>query len=113
MSRPAAMSPPPIGTGKGGAGGWNALLEVIEQETRELLAEARKAVPDDVRVEATMISGDPVQALIGAGQAPGTLMVAGSRGYGPLRRVLLGSVSMRGMGETAEREPAGAVGAAL
>jgi len=40
-----------------------------------------------------MISGDPVDALASASSQPGTLMVLGSRGYGPLRLVLLGSVA--------------------
>jgi nucleotide-binding universal stress UspA family protein len=118
--------PPPVGTGKGGTGGWHALLETIEQKTREQLAEARGAVPDGLDVDTTLISGDPVEALTSAGKAPGTLMVVGSRAYGPLRRVLLGSVAThlvrsapcplivtpRGMRETAEPQPAAAVGPA-
>ena len=118
--------PPPIGTGKGGAGGWHALLEAIEQEVREQLAEARSAVPDGIDVEATLVTGDPVEALASAGGAPGTVMVVGSRAYGPLRRVLLGSVAThlvrsapcpvivtpRGMHEKAQSERAAAVGTA-
>ena len=87
------------------------------------LAEARGSVPDDIEVEATLISGDPVEALMSAGDAPGTVMVVGSRAYGPLRRVLLGSVAThlvrsarcplivtpRGMHEPAQEEPAAAV----
>ena len=115
--------PPPIGTGKGGTSSWHALIDAIEQRTREQLAEARGAVPDGIDVESTMVTGDPVHALADAGGTPGTLMVVGSRGYGPLRRVLLGSVvthlvrsapcplivTPRGMHEPAQREPAGAV----
>lgn len=88
----AAVSPP-VEAGRSGPGRWQALLETVEQDTRERLAEARATVPADVDVEATMISGDPVDALTSAASAPGTLLVLGSRGYGPLRRVLLGSVS--------------------
>jgi nucleotide-binding universal stress UspA family protein len=115
--------PPPIGTGKGGAGSWHALVEAIEERTREELAEARNAVPEGIDVEGSLISGEPVEALRSAGEAPGTLMVVGSRAYGPLRRVLLGSVATnlvrsapcplivtpRGMRETAESQPAAAV----
>jgi nucleotide-binding universal stress UspA family protein len=115
--------PPPIGTGKGGAGSWHALVQAIEGETREALAEARHAVPEGIDVETSLISGDPVEALTSAGAPAGTLMVVGSRGYGPLRRVLLGSVAThlvrsapcplivtpRGMRETADPEPAAAV----
>jgi nucleotide-binding universal stress UspA family protein len=89
----SAAVPPPVARGRSGDGGWHALLEAVEQETREQLVEARATVPDDVDVEATMISGDPVDALGSASSEPGTLMVLGSRGYGPLRRVLLGSVA--------------------
>ena len=118
----AVVVPPPVGTGKSGASGWHGLLEAIEQDTREYLSEARAAVPDDIDVEATMFSGDPVDALTGAAGEPGTLMVLGSRG-GPLRRVLLGAVATsmvgsapcplivtpRGAHEGAEREPAATV----
>ena len=115
--------PPPIGTGKGGADSWNALVQAIEAEMREVLAAARNTVPEGIDVETTLISGDPVETLTSIGGAGGTLMVLGSRAYGPLRRVLLGSVATqlvrsapcplivtpRGMRETAEREPAAAV----
>jgi nucleotide-binding universal stress UspA family protein len=85
--------PPPIGTGKGGAGAWHTLLEAVEQELREQLAEARALVPDGVEWEASMVSGDPVDALASVSSVPGTILVVGSRAYGPLRRVLLGSVA--------------------
>lgn len=84
---------PVIGTGKGGAGGWHALKEVIEEQARAQLAEARNAVPDGIDVEATLISGDPVEELVNEARTPGTLLVVGSRAYGPLHRVLAGSVS--------------------
>lgn len=117
---------PPIGTGKGGAGSWHALVEAIQDETRERLAEARSSVPDDIDAEASLISGDPVDALKNVAEAPGTLMVVGSRGYGPLRRVLLGSVSTqlvrsvptplivtpRGMPHASDAEPKATVEAA-
>ena len=85
--------PPPPTVGKGGTTGWHSLLEAIEEQTRERLSEAREAVPDGIEVDATLISGDPVAALTSASDRPGTVLAIGSRGYGPLRRVLLGSVS--------------------
>jgi nucleotide-binding universal stress UspA family protein len=91
----AVAETPLMGTGKGGGEGWHELKEAIEQSTRERLAEARDSVPEGIEVEATLVSGEPAEALVNAARAPGTLLVVGSRGYGPLRRVLLGSVSAR------------------
>ena len=118
--------PPPRTVGKSGTIGWHAMLETIEEQARGRLSEARQAVPDGVEVDATLISGDPVEALVSAVDRPGTVMVIGSRGYGPLRRVLLGSVSTpvvrsapcpvivtpRGVHEPSPAEPAPAVGTA-
>jgi nucleotide-binding universal stress UspA family protein len=118
--------PPPRSVGKSGVTGWHALLETIEEQARGRLSEARQAVPDGVEVDATLISGDPVEALVSATDRPDTVMVIGSRGYGPLRRVLLGSVSTplvrsapcpviitpRGVHEHLPAEPATAVGTA-
>jgi nucleotide-binding universal stress UspA family protein len=47
----------------------------------------------DVRAEARVVEGGPVQALEAEAADGLDLLVMGSRGYGPLRRVLLGSVS--------------------
>jgi nucleotide-binding universal stress UspA family protein len=89
----SVAEPPVLGTGRGAADGWRALKDTIEEQGREQLAKAWSTVPDDVEVEATLISGDAVEALVNVAATPGTLLVVGSRGYGPLRRVLLGSVS--------------------
>ena len=91
----SVAEPPVMSYGKGGGPnqGWHDLKEVIEEEVRAQLSEARETVPDDVEAEATMISGDPAEALADVASAPGTLLLVGSRAYGPLRRVLLGSVS--------------------
>jgi nucleotide-binding universal stress UspA family protein len=69
------------------------LLERVEDDARVQLAEACSAIPNGVEVEATLVSGDPVRALAGVANVPGSLLVVGSRGYGPLRRVVLGSVA--------------------
>jgi nucleotide-binding universal stress UspA family protein len=84
---------PGPGTGKGGVDGWHAVKTVVEQQAREQLAEARSSVADGIDVEATLVSGNAVEELVNVATTPGTLLVVGSRGYGPLRRVLLGSVS--------------------
>jgi nucleotide-binding universal stress UspA family protein len=89
----SVAEPPVIGTGKGGTGGWHALKDAIEGQTRDQLAEARETVPDGIDVEATLVSGDPVEALLSSAETSVSILVVGSRAYGPLRRVLLGSVS--------------------
>jgi len=91
----AVAEPPVIGAGKGGAEGWHELKEVIEQIMRDRLTEARESVPEGVEVEATLVSGHASEALVNVAERPATLLMVGSRGYGPLRRVLLGSVSTR------------------
>jgi nucleotide-binding universal stress UspA family protein len=89
----SVAEPPVIGTGTGGTGGWHALKDAIEGQTRDQLAQARETLPDGIEVEATLISGDPVDALISSAETSVSILVVGSRAYGPLRRVLLGSVS--------------------
>jgi len=91
----AVADPPPIVVGRSGGatGGWHALKEELEAEARAQLEAARSSAPDDVTVEATLITGEPAAALADAAKAPGSILVLGSRAYGPVRRVLLGSIS--------------------
>jgi nucleotide-binding universal stress UspA family protein len=85
---------PPMVYGKGGgASGWSELSRAIEELARKNLDEAAGAVPDDVASEGSVVSGDPAEELAEAGQAAGTVLIVGSRAYGPVRRVLLGSAS--------------------
>jgi nucleotide-binding universal stress UspA family protein len=68
----------------------------LEAETR-----LRKVVAElegDVPVEAEAIAGDPADVLVDFSKGV-DLLVVGSRGYGPLRAVLLGGVSRRLMVE--------------
>jgi nucleotide-binding universal stress UspA family protein len=57
------------------------------------LAEAAATVPSGVACETVLEAGDPVTRLLDEGENEVGLLLAGSRGHGPLRRVLLGSVS--------------------
>jgi nucleotide-binding universal stress UspA family protein len=61
-----------------------------EQALRETVAE----LDGDVPVEVDAFVGDPADVLIGVSENL-DLLVCGSRGYGPLRAVLLGGVSRR------------------
>jgi nucleotide-binding universal stress UspA family protein len=73
-------------------------LEAADSDHRaraqQQLRTAVAALDDDVRVEVEAFVGDPAETLIGiSGQLD--LLVCGSRGYGPVRAALLGSVSHR------------------
>lgn len=118
---------PVIVVGKGGGAnyGWESLKEVVEEQVRAQLEQARDAAPDDVTVEAELVSGQAAEALADAAKATGSILMVGSRGYGPLRRVLAGSVSRqlassapaplivhpRGMHEEPKTEPTAGAGA--
>jgi nucleotide-binding universal stress UspA family protein len=71
-----------------------------ERLTRELrvqrersLARAAASVSKELHAETTIVVGDPVRVLEREAAEGLDLLVLGSRGYGPVRRVLLGSVS--------------------
>lgn len=91
----AVAEPPVVSYGKGGGPnqGWHELKDAIKELMRERLVEAVESVPDDVRVESVLVSGEPATALAEIAIADGGVLMLGSRAYGPLRRVLLGSVS--------------------
>ena len=61
-----------------------------ERHLREVVAELGAAVP----VEIDVMVGDPAQTLVEVSRRL-DLLAMGARGYGPLRAVLLGSVSRR------------------
>ena len=87
--------PPLVVYGKGGGPnqGWQALKEGVEDLMRERLEQASAAIPDNVRVEPLLVSDEPATALAQITKADGALLMLGSRAYGPLRRVLLGTVA--------------------
>jgi nucleotide-binding universal stress UspA family protein len=72
--------------------GYSSVNDAMREALHERLAQATSAVPDGVHAEARLLDGDPAEALIGESETL-DLLVAGSRGYGPVRAVLLGSVS--------------------
>lgn len=67
---------------------------------RERLDEALEELPAEVAVETEVLDGVAARMLVAA-SADTDLLVLGSRGYGPVRRVLLGGVSSRVAGATA------------
>jgi nucleotide-binding universal stress UspA family protein len=79
---PAAMGGP----------GYHTVRQDMERRQREWLASAMARLPEGADAGAVALTGDPVQRLIER-SANLDLLIVGSRGYGPLRSVLLGGVS--------------------
>jgi nucleotide-binding universal stress UspA family protein len=86
--------PPPIVYGKGGGPNysWHALKEDLKAIMQERLDKALASVPEDVTASGTLLDGH-AEATLADAVGEGAVLVLGSRAYGPLRRVLLGSVS--------------------
>jgi nucleotide-binding universal stress UspA family protein len=64
------------------------------QETRRLVDQAMAQVPTALEADSRVMQGMPAQ-LIAEAAEDFDLLLVGSRGYGPLRRTLLGSVSAK------------------
>ena len=89
----AVVSPPNFGTGGLAGYSYGDLEEHARERLREVLDRAFEAIPSELEAEATLMSGDPADEIARAAGQGIDLLVIGSRGYGPLRRVLLGGVS--------------------
>jgi nucleotide-binding universal stress UspA family protein len=74
--------------------GVEELLAARRETAEGVVARAAESLADDIDVEPHVLEGDPVSALTTA-SAELDLLVCGSRGYGPLGAVMLGSVSRR------------------
>ncbi len=72
--------------------GYVRLTPAAEQAAREELERTVAALPPDVWSEAVFLHGDPARQLAMESEVA-DLLVIGSRGYGPLKSVLLGGVS--------------------
>ena len=72
-------------------------VSVVPSEVRKLARDALDGVvaglPGDVRASGELLFGDVVDELSMVAERGVDLLVCGSRGYGPVRRVLLGTVS--------------------
>jgi nucleotide-binding universal stress UspA family protein len=64
----------------------------FEQRAQQTGATARRLIPEDLHSSVEMPSGNPA-TILAAASAHLDLLVCGSRGYGPMRSVILGSVS--------------------
>jgi nucleotide-binding universal stress UspA family protein len=94
----AVVSPPEALVGPAGWA-WRGVVvpaEAIESDRRRIQADveaARRSIPDDLRgAGEIVVDPDPGSAIVMASEEA-DLLIMGSRGYGPVGRVLLGSVS--------------------
>ncbi len=85
---PGAAAYPPLDPGA-----YAQLGQLAHAEAREDLDKALAQL-EGVRAEGAAVDGEPVEVL-SADSAGDDLLICGSRGRGPVRRVLLGSVSTR------------------
>jgi nucleotide-binding universal stress UspA family protein len=67
--------------------------EEVSKVAQDALNRVVAGMPDGVRATGVLLFGDVVDELSMAAERDVDLLVCGSRGYGPVRRVLLGTVS--------------------
>jgi nucleotide-binding universal stress UspA family protein len=65
----------------------------VRKDYQEALDRALAGLPDGVQTSGELLYGEVVDELSMVGERGVDLLVCGSRGYGPVRRVLLGTVS--------------------
>jgi nucleotide-binding universal stress UspA family protein len=65
----------------------------VREDYQEALDRALAGLPDGVQGTGELLYGEVVDELSMVGERGADLLVCGSRGYGPVRRVLLGTVS--------------------
>lgn len=90
-----AYPPPPLD-----ATAYAELAQVARAEAQERLDAAIAGLGSGVDAESAVLDGEPVAMLVAESGAD-DLLFAGSRGQGPFRRVLLGSVSAHLLREAA------------
>ena len=72
-----------------------SFLKSVREGARAALDEALAALPEGVTATAELLEGDVVDELASLDEREIDVLVMGSRGYGPVRRVLLGGVARR------------------
>jgi nucleotide-binding universal stress UspA family protein len=70
-----------------------AFLATVREDVRKALDEALATLPEGVQANEELLEGDIVDELASLDEHEIDLLVIGSRGYGPIRRVLLGGVA--------------------
>src|SRR3954447_862333 len=70
-----------------------SLMAAVRESVRSSLDSALSSLPEGVEAADELLEGDVVEELAALDERECDLLVCGSRGYGPVRRVLLGGVS--------------------
>ena len=70
-----------------------SFLASVREGARAALDEALASLPEGVNATEELLEGDVVDELASLDEHEVDLLVCGSRGYGPVRRVLLGGVA--------------------
>lgn len=89
----AAIEPTNYATGYVGSIPDVGIDDDRERAVNESLVEAAEAAPDDIDVDGAIGWGAPASALLKMAGDDASLVVAGSRGYGTLHRLLAGATS--------------------
>jgi len=72
-----------------------SFLASVREGARTALDAALAALPEGVTATAELLEGDVIDELASLDEREVDVLVMGSRGYGPVRRVLLGGVARR------------------
>ncbi len=88
----AVAEPPPLvyGNGGGASSGYGELAQAVRKAVQNDLDEVVAAMPARASVLARMEDGD-ASGVLAKAASDASLLVIGSRGHGPIGRVLLGS----------------------
>lgn len=70
-------------------------LQETKAEVEKRLDEAVKSLPGALNAHGQLLEGDPAEVLAAEAESGIDLMVSGSRSYGPLGHVLLGTISTK------------------
>jgi nucleotide-binding universal stress UspA family protein len=82
--------------GPGAPGDRVAVIdEQVVEKTRDRVTDAALRAPAPLVPETCVLEGSPAETISEAAEGVIDLLVMGSRGYGPIRRAVLGSVSER------------------
>jgi nucleotide-binding universal stress UspA family protein len=70
-------------------------LRSMKEHLDHVMAKALEALPRELRASGQVLSGNAAELIASKAEEGVDLLVTGSRGYGPARRVLIGSVSSK------------------